>query len=529
MSFLVDIAPADFGLPQKFREYRPGQSDAIEFAFLSTKAWVAAHAPTGIGKSLLGVTVAKLKDSRAVYLTATKALQDQISTEFELQDVRGRANYPCRVYTKGPRQKVNCEQGSDQGCSNYDTTGCPYSSALFEACQSELASTNYSFWLHIRRSQGGTGLASGRGVEMLICDEAHHILEELNRFLQISIPEEEYENTVISGTDGLMSESGATQWRMWSNNRLKDALSEMRDLKDDYGSAELARAKDPRYLYLERLAQRLKTISGMDKNWTWELTDKGVSFDPIWPGQYAHLLWSGVPQILLLSATLCRYTLSLLGLSSDLYDYREFRNGWPDNHALVWYIPTAKMSYKSTEADHLAIASQIDAIIGSRLDRKGIIHTVSYKRMRTIMGQSKYARYMHFNESSSSSTLAARRFREAKPPAILISPSFSTGWDFPFDQCEYQIIPKVPFPYAETRVMKERNKDERYRIYCAILELIQMIGRGRRAAADRCETFILDKNFPLVYSKGKQYAPHGFKFHRRSDVPPAPRKLLIAS
>ena len=530
MSLLLEIAPADLGLPPKFTEYRPTQADGIDFAVQSEKPYIAARADTGIGKSLLAMTVAKALDTRAVYLTATKGLQEQILGDFApcgVRDIRGRANYSCRPYTKRLHRAATCEEGAERGCSHFGTTGCPYSSAYMVACGSALVSTNYSYWLHIRRAYSQMGLAEdeAKPVELLICDEAHHIVDQLAGFLQITLPEKEYGTLLPPKQNGLMSDHSGLLWKKWAVGRIKEANASLKQLRDKYGSTERARAEDDDYAYVERLQVRVKAIATMDANWTWETSDDTVSFDPIWPGRYANLLWSAVSKVLLLSATLCPYALSLVGLSKGDYDYREFANGWPPNHGLTYYIPTARMSYRSTDADYQRMAARIDEIIAGRLDRKGIIHTVSYKRMRTLIQYSRYAKHMFFNESSNGSMATAKRYRDAKPPAILCSPSYGTGWDFAYDQCEYIIIPKVPFPYAETRVMQERNKDAHYRIYCAILEMIQMIGRGRRAHDDRCETFILDNNFPLVMSKGKAYAPRSFTVHRSNSVPFAPKKI----
>jgi len=530
MSLLLDIAPADLGLPHKFTEYRPTQADGIDFAVRSEKRFIAARADTGIGKSLLAMTVAKAQAVRAVYLTATKGLQEQILGDFApcgVRDIRGRANYSCRPYTKRLKHATTCEEGAERGCSHFATTGCPYSSAYMTVCASALSTTNYAYWLHIRRAYSQMGMCEDdeKPIDLLICDEAHHILDQLAGFLQIKLPDKEYGKLVSANQNGLMSDHSGGIWQRWAAGRIKEGNATLKELRDKHGSTEAARARDDDYAYLERLQVRLRAISSMDSNWTWETSDDAVSFDPIWPGRYAHLLWSGVSKVLLLSATICPYTLGLLGLVKGDYDYGEFTNGWPPNYGVTYYIPTARMSYRSTEADYRRMVERIDEIIAGRLDRKGIIHTISYKRMRTFLDYSRYAKYMITNQSANGSISTAARYRDSKPPAILCSPSYGTGWDFAYDQCEYIIIPKVPFPYAETRVMQERNKDAQYRIYCAILEMIQMIGRGRRAHDDRCETFILDNNFPLVMAKGKPYAPRSFTVHKSNKVPSAPKKI----
>jgi ATP-dependent DNA helicase DinG len=298
-------------------------------------------------------------------------------------------------------------------------------------------------------------------------------------------------------------------------------------LKRKYGSvAEAKKEEGEKYAELENSKNKYTAILSMSDNWCWECDERGVSFDVIWPGRYSHLLWSGVSRVVLLSATLWPYTLHLLGLSRDQYEFREFSNGWPPNKGLVYYLPTAKLNYRSTDEDYARVVERMDDIIDARRDRKGIIHTVSYSRMRRLLSHSRNGRIMHTNDSSSDSFHVAERYRKAQAPAVLLSPSYGTGWDFPYEQCEYQIIPKIPFTYAESRVMQERCKDENYRTYMAMMELTQMIGRGRRAHDDRCETFILDSNLPLLMHRGRSFCAKGFAIHKIISLPAKPQKII---
>jgi Rad3-related DNA helicase len=536
MSLLLDISPADFGLPERFDSFRPTQAEAIDFVTSSNRTFVAESAPTGIGKSLIGVTAAKTIANRAVYLTATKALQEQILSDFGpigCVDVRGRANYPCRGYTNKFAKNTNCEEGSKKGCTLQHGGTCPYNAAVERAEKSQLITTNYAYWLNARRSSStaleptASEFDRAKPIDLLVCDEAHNAGEEICRFLQVTLPYTEWsiQFDYAAGESGLMSERTGSAWAKWAGSRVAECRDELESLRVEYGTLVAARNADPRVSYLEALLPKLKAINAMSDNWVWEIQGELACFDVIWPGRVSHHLWAGVPKVLLLSATLRPYSLNLLGIPKTEYEYREFENGWPKNHGLVYYIPTVRVNYKSTDLDYQKLVARMDEIIAARLDRKGIIHTVSYGRMRKLIAMSKYSKHMYFNENSGESTVIARRFRDAKPPAILISPSFSTGWDFSYKQCEYQIIPKVPFPYAESRVMKERNKDDNYRVYCAILEVTQMIGRGRRAPDDRCETFIIDNNFPMVLAKGKTYVPKDFRVHTVTNVPNKPKKL----
>lgn len=539
MSGFLHAQPVDLGLPEKFETFRPVQAEALDYILHSSKRFIAGNASTGTGKSLIGVAAGAAQSLKTVYLTSTKALQDQVSKDFAcvgMKDMRGRSNYECRLYTAKLHKSVSCQIGNEEGCSYHKTTACPYTAAYEAAKSSGLIVTNYSYWLHARRASPDALEVpdSLEPVELLVCDEAHNAMEELSRFLEVTISSDQYASPDISALlgSGLMTDKTGAEWRKWAASRNAEVNYMLKQLIEQYDSVRFARESDPLFSELEQLKQKLVAITRMDQNWVWEKgPDKtsSVVFSPIWPGMYADQLWSRVDCILLLSATLWPYTLKLLGLASDEVDFRRFENGWPPNRAPVWYLPTCKLGYKSTDADYATMINRIDSIIDTRLDRKGLIHTVSYDRMRRLLKLSRHKDKMIYNESASTSNAAAARFREAAAPAILISPSFSTGWDFAYDACEYILIPKVPFPYSESRVMQERLKDQEYRAYLTMLDLQQMIGRGCRAPDDRCETFILDNLFPLVYSQATKTCGKTLNFHRVNTIPQSPPKLTANS
>jgi Rad3-related DNA helicase len=177
-----------------------------------------------------------------------------------------------------------------------------------------------------------------------------------------------------------------------------------------------------------------------------------------------------------------------------------------------------------------------DQIIRGRLDRKGIFHTVSFRRRDLVTRESEFASIMLSNSSyrvqGSSATTAriVEQFKAASPPRVLVSPSLSTGYDFPYRECEYQIIGKIPFPDTQGRIMKVRHQqDPGYTSYIAIQELVQSWGRGMRAADDQCETFVLDDHIGWFIRKNSRDIPAWFKecYQRVDAVPPAPERLRL--
>ena len=98
-----------------------------------------------------------------------------------------------------------------------------------------------------------------------------------------------------------------------------------------------------------------------------------------------------------------------------------------------------------------------------------------------------------------------------KPPALLVSPSIGTGYDFPYEDCQYQIIGKLPFPDTRSAVMKERCKeDKEFQHYFTMMQLVQMCGRGMRAEDDICENLIIDDNFIWMINRYGYFAPEWF-------------------
>jgi len=97
-------------------DYRPGQKDAIEFAanaFNNGKRIVIIEAPTGSGKSAVGMTLSDMVND-SYYLTITKILQDQLAEDFGVDtdyhdpvvELKGRNAYPCTFWDRNGKSLV---------------------------------------------------------------------------------------------------------------------------------------------------------------------------------------------------------------------------------------------------------------------------------------------------------------------------------------------------------------------------------------------------------------------------------------
>jgi Rad3-related DNA helicase len=217
--------------------------------------------------------------------------------------------------------------------------------------------------------------------------------------------------------------------------------------------------------------------------------------------------------------------LQILGIGYDDYEFKEYPSIFQPAYSPVYFIPTAKIGEKSTAADFEEWHGRIDEIIGPRLDRKGIIHTVSYDRRDKVILASRFAEHMVGHDPKGTRD-TVHYFKRTLPPAILVSPSMGTGWDFPDNECRWQIVAKVPFPDRRPEVVRMREKeDPHYGPYLAIQSLVQATGRGRRSATDWCENFVIDNNFQWLYFLYRDHFPSWWRrlFKRPKTVPPPMR------
>ena len=535
MGIYDGITPSFFGLPEKFTAFRPAQAEALEYAvYKTTRRFTALGLPTGAGKSLVAVAIAKALGVKAVYLTASRALQDQVAREFAssgMVDARGRSNYQCgQMYHE--RRSPSCEYGNQHDCSLAHSDRCPHDAAMARAEQSDLVVTNYANWLYKRKYNRNAFASEGRPVELLICDEAGEIPELVSDFVSIKIAHADEELPIGPPARGQTDlDSGIMPyavWTTWAVERLSEALKQIARLRESYRSVADA-MKDDRYGYLKELVVTCERIPTLDSNWVWEVDRQGVKFQPIWPGQESRVLWSGIGRVILMSATLRPYTLALCGVPKDDYDFREWPAVFRPQLGPVYHLPTVKLTWRSTDEDYKQVVERLDSILDARADRKGIVHTVSYSRARRVLDASRHRARFIYNETGGTANAANERFRNGQPDGVLVSPSFSTGFDFPGEACEFQVILKVPFPDTTSRVMTERCKVGDYRMYTAIQDLVQMCGRGLRYETDRCEQFILDDGVRWAAGGPRNpwhgHAPGWFKMQTISKIPPAPPRV----
>lgn len=489
--------PNTFGLPDKFHEWRTNQDAAVESIVNSTKRFIMMVQPTGSGKSLCYMAASVLNGGRTLILTSTKGLQDQLVDDFgnmstKVEAIKGKNAYKC------PVSHVTANYGPcllGKPCM-LKAKGCPYYDQLRRAKAADIVITNYAFWLSNEPDVLGK-------FDMLVLDEAHASVQHL-----------------LDGMGVHISKKESDMFLPWvAKDNPDDCLKWGLDLCDMVDervkglhlvSGELVYEDERSVIDFLKKVRQLKTMRR--DNMAVDRSDKTVAFDPIWPaGMGEPYLFRGIDKVVLTSATVTMKTAELLGMDQGEVAYDEYPSTFPLHRRPVYYIPTVRVDHRIDNVGYKLWVTRIDQIIRSRFQHKGVIHTVSYDRKNRVMNSSEHSDIMVTHDSRNTLKVV-ERFKEMDPPAVLLSPSMVTGWDFPYEQCRWQIVGKVPFPDSRSKVMKARgDKDPTYAYYLTMQALVQAAGRGMRAEDDYCETIIIDDHFQWFNYKYRQFAPQAFR------------------
>jgi len=502
-------------MPLKFSEWRENQDRACESMASPSPRFLLQVCPTGFGKSVTYMTAAMLLEGRTVVLTSTKGLQSQLMHDFgemeDVADIRGRNNYPCRL-----NSQVSCDVGMcifGVKCSMREEGGCYYYDQLRKALKAKVVITNYAYWMSQNEYSEGIG-----NFQMVVLDEAHAAPDHVIDHISVTFSKTNADAKRLRLNESLPNTVGG--WQDWASDHLWE-------LKADMEEAKVAR-KEKAYLHLKRLVEKLgRLVDNLNPSWIWEEDDFNLNLSPIWPAPYAESrLFLGFPKVILTSATVVPKTAALLGIPASDMLYEEYPHSFPVANRPLIHVPTVRMNYRNTSMDERLWLTKVDNIIRDRIGTKGIIHTVSYARRDLVLHNSKYAGDMITHQRKDTEAVV-RSFKRAEAPCILVSPSMATGWDFPDDECRWQIIIKLPYPDTRGKIMSARSRsDSDFTSYITMQQLIQATGRGVRSKRDWCETFILDNNITWFLKSYKHLSVEWFKgaFMVKVTIPQPPNK-----
>jgi len=515
------------GLSSGFDSFYPGQYELLEESlswYDSPSRFLGVAAATGSGKSLSSILLAKLSGARTVIVTATKGLQMQYMRDCAQLGgvlVKGQNNFPCALVRGLRADEGPCHDGVP--CPVRDQ--CLYRIQLRKALASQLVVTNYAYWL--AQSNFSTGLGE---VGLLILDEAHQAFAAMENHLTVYLARLDLQPIGLS----FPSAEQWSAWRTWAGAAVPVAEEHLASVECDVRQYRTTEQSVPghvsrTYRSAKATLAKLQRLTAVTEDWVIQRTDRGYRFVPKWVSAYTQQLLHDVPKVMLMSAILSHRSADYLGIPSDgQRSWVEMDSYFPAANTPIWHVPTARINYRTDDYGAVIWSSRIDQIIQRRLDRKGIIFTVSYDRAKLLLSRSRFKNIM-FAHSKGDVVEVVEAFKAASPPAVLVSPTVTTGWDFPMGDGppQYIVIGKLPYPDTRDPVTKARHDDDKeWSSYLAMETLVQSAGRASRSEADKSEILVVDDNWLWFYPKHKLFAPEWFRRRVCGSLKRVPDPLL---
>lgn len=525
-------SPLDLGAPSKFKEWRDGQDRLFWDIVDCTKRFSIHNAPVGMGKSLAAVMAAIVTGKRVAYLTESKGLQDQISADFAecgLFDMRGLQNYTCQALAEGGfLEKMWTKQWDRPTCDigpcisglrcDLKNAGCDYFDSHRSANGAKLVLTNYAYWIAIHKYGQGLGK-----FDMVILDEAHSAEGALSSALSVEFVPKDFREL---GTEPIKITAALQDWRMWARVQLMKCQGKLEfftagarigQTVDERGVLTLVNDTDlpdaSELRFWKRLEGKCQMVSESNDDWIVEQDEasKNIRLAPAFIGKYVEsALLRDIPRVVMMSGTVRPKTADLMDIAESEREFIEYPSTFPVERRPIYWLPTVRLNSKSPPEDLRTWVVRIDQILARRPHLKGIIHTRSYQRQQYLLAHSRFKNIMYANTQGNMQKVV-KDFRAADPPAVLVSPSVGTGFDFPYSACRFQIIGKMPFYDKRGAVMKAQIKlDPDYPNYLTSQDLIQLYGRPNRAPDDFSETWIVDDHFEWFV---QQYSGYKFDEH----------------
>jgi ATP-dependent DNA helicase DinG len=520
------ISPASLGFPAHFTDWTPGQ--------FATIAQVASHlaqpdapitileAPTGVGKSVIAEALIRLlKPQRAVILTGTKQLQEQYASAFApaLHNVMGRGNFPCLIDSSKTAADALCTVGYP--CHLKKSTGpknfpeCPYFAQREQAQVAPEIVTNYPYWL------AQANYAHKFKADLLICDEAHTLEEEVRRFASVGIRKSHIDLALGTGLPVIHT---IGDWKTWAKETLADLKGDYREAQATKASLSSGEHKQHRAVIslYEACQQLADDADATDDNWVIEPQSWGVNLRPVWVSKYMErYVLRHARKVLCMSATILDPEVFswTLGLPPEKTAFIRVPSRFPKENRPLNYRPVGKVKGGANLAQILpTLVGAVDQILDQHPNERGLIHTVSYEIARAVAQRSRHKARLIGHDSANRSR-ALTIFKQSRN-SVLISPSMSTGVDLPYDLCRFQVICKLAFPYLGDPQIKKRMKlgpdgqpsplANAWYKWMTACTLVQTYGRGVRAIDDACVSYLLDGNWDWFKHTVKDMLPDWF-------------------
>ena len=518
---------------KKPRQQQENAINKIILDFNKGKKYAIVECGTGVGKSAIGVTIARYlndtfkdqEENGCYFLTTQKILQDQYEKDFSsigLSSLYSSSNYTCSRKKKSSCKEIQdlIRQSSVDVKQEKCSFDCIYKEKKKDFCESELSITNFSYFLTEKNYNGQTPRK-----KVLIIDEAHNLENELSRFIEITVSQHFSENVLKIKMPKLKTQFQAFNWiksvylpelRVISNNfnnKLKNfgiTSQKLLELKSLHHKVQLINN------HLVKINQFIEIYE--KDNWVFENSEtekKGLYklvFKPIEVSKYSHeYLLNHADYVIFMSATIISHDgfCELIGIDRDLTSFVKEESPFDPQKRPIVFTGAGSMSANNINDTLPNMIVLLKEIIKQHKGQKGIIHTHNIKIAEYIKNHIRSSRIKVAYGKNRDNILELHC--KSNKDTILVSPSMSEGVDLKGNLSKFQVICKVPFPYLGDKVCRKKmHKWKWWYDMQTVRTIVQSVGRSIRNENDEAITYILDNDWKRIKYKCYDMFPSDF-------------------
>ena len=520
-------------VPAWVRDWHSDQRVAIKQiveAFNDGVKVVVLDAPTGVGKTLIGETVRRLLEARALYVCTTKSLQDQFLRDFDYAKViKGRGNYPTELF---PHRFNSAQTWSEAHVSCDDCTGddscgwcthkssCPYEIAKIAARRADVAVLNTSYFLsEVNRPTSPDKPPSFTKWPLVIFDEADTLERELMSHVTADVSNRRMQRYGLTEPKKTVEED----WKRWIDENTGILSEAFATLRRDVGSLRSQREARSLERLLDKLALVRKGLEDNGSPWVYTGRDGQVSFKPTRVDQFGDdYIWRHSGRFLLMSATVISSQEMVESLGwKGRYETVKLPSPFDPENRRVVVRPIADLTSKKRgdggrgidPGEYGKLLEGVRRIISDHPGDNILVHCVSYDLAGRLHSDLTGTGRIVFTYRSAEERARAVEILHKASRVIVLAPSLDRGIDLAGDACRVQIIAKCPYPYLGDRQVSARlygtgRAGQVWYNVQTVRTIVQMCGRAVRNREDWAVTYVLDRSFRTnLFNKARGLFP----------------------
>ena len=533
----------------KFEKYFPyekprlQQVEAIQKAIKAfiedDKRFVILEAGTGVGKSAIGLTVARYLNRNlnvideevgggSYFLTTQRILQEQYEKDFgghrgDMCSLYSASNYKCGYHKKNDcktSQQMLRTEKKGSSFFKHCMTSCAYKDKKKKFLESPESVTNFPYFI---TESTFSGKITPRKV--LIVDEAHNAESVLSNFVEVSVSQYFCDKLIKCDWPEKITPVNFVKW-------IKSVYFPALQIKVTHFEQQLEKmGLKSRLTELRTLSMKYEMLSGHAKklekflkdyesdNWVMEIQEtekrgyKKVVYRAIDVSKFANeYLFRMGHKVLLMSATILDSNsfARSLGISPEECTVIKMPSPFPVENRPIFQSTIGSMSSSQIQYSLPKLKQAVEAILEEHKGQKGIVHCHTYKIANYLKKNIKSRRLLIHGSDNRDAIL--EKHIKSKNDTVLLSPSMTEGVDLKGDLSKFQIICKVPYPYLGDPIVKKRmHKHKGWYPLQTAKSIVQSCGRSVRNESDQAVTYILDSDWHNFFRKNNQIFPEDFK------------------